>query len=207
MSRGGIPAPGIVRSFPATKEPLACMGPSSGYPEIASWAKIKRTAYDLQLKSYENGDGESIDGAKPKLGRRMKGLSVALALIGGAWMRLWMLKALPQISPDTLLYGGMAKNMLLHGQFAITDGSGVVHETLIRLPGYPLFLALCFRLFGIDNYNAVSYIQIGLELAGCLLLADFVRRIAPAGINEGAAQGRCGWRLCARSRRRMRWRR
>jgi hypothetical protein len=123
------------------------------------------------------------------MGRRMKGLSVALALAGGAWMRLWMLKALPQISPDTLLYGGMAKNMLLHGQLAITDGSGVVHETLIRLPGYPLFLALCFRLFGVDNYNAVSYIQIGLELAGCLLLADFVRRIAPAGINEGAAQG------------------
>jgi hypothetical protein len=117
----------------------------------------------------------------------MKGLRVALALAGGTWMRLWMLKALPQISGDTLLYGGMAKNMLLHGQFAITDGSGVVHETLIRLPGYPLFLALCFRLFGLDNYNAVSYIQIGMELAGCLLLADFVRRIAPTEIKDGAA--------------------
>jgi hypothetical protein len=122
------------------------------------------------------------------MGRRMKGLSVALALAGGAWMRLWMLKALPQMSPDTLLYGGMAKNMLLHRQFAITDGSGVVHETLIRLPGYPLFLTLCFRLFGIDNYSAVSYVQIVLELAGCLLLADFVRRIAPAEVSEGAAQ-------------------
>ncbi|MGO9338518.1 MAG: hypothetical protein ACLPY1_13540 [Terracidiphilus sp.] len=117
----------------------------------------------------------------------MKGLSVALALAGGAWMRLGMLKALPQISGDTLLYGGIAKNMLLHGQFAITDGSGVVHETLIRLPGYPLFLALCFRLFGLDNYNAVSYIQIGLELVGCLLLADFAGQIAPSGIKAGAA--------------------
>ena len=122
------------------------------------------------------------------MGRPMKGLSVALALAGGASMRLWMLKALPQISGDTLLYGGMAKNMLLHGQFVITDGSGVVHETLIRLPGYPLFLALCFRLFGIDNYSAVSYVQIGLELVGCLLLADFVRRIASGEIREGAAQ-------------------
>ena len=121
-------------------------------------------------------------------GRRMKALSVALALAGGAGMRLWMLKALPQISGDTLLYGGMAKNLLLHGQFAITDGSGVVHETLIRLPGYPLFLALCFRLFGLDNYNAVGYIQIVMELAGCLLLADFARRIAPDGVKEGAAQ-------------------
>jgi hypothetical protein len=137
----------------------------------------------------KTGTGSQLTARNRGTGRRMKGLSVALALIGGAWMRLWMLRALPQISPDTLLYGGMAKNMLLHGQFAITDGSGVVHETLIRLPGYPLFLALCFRLFGVDNYTAVSYIQIGLELAGCLLLADFVRRIAPNGINEGAAQG------------------
>jgi hypothetical protein len=118
----------------------------------------------------------------------MKALSVVLALAGGAGMRLWMLKALPQITGDTLLYGGMARNLLLHGQFAITGSDGVAHETLIRLPGYPLFLALCFRLFGIDNYNAVSYVQIGLELAGCLLLADFVRRIAAPRIKEGAAQ-------------------
>jgi len=108
----------------------------------------------------------------------MKGLSVALALAGGAWMRLWMLKALPQVTGDTLLYGNLAKNLLLHRQFAITDGSGVAHQTLIRLPGYPLFLVLCFRLFGLDNYTAVSYLQICLELAGCLLLAAFVRRVA-----------------------------
>ena len=110
--------------------------------------------------------------------KMMKVLTVALALAGGAWMRLWMLKALPQVTGDTLLYGNLAKNLLLHRQFAITDGSGVVHQTLIRLPGYPLFLALCFRLFGLDNYTAVSYLQIALELVGCLLLAAFVRRVA-----------------------------
>ncbi len=109
--------------------------------------------------------------------RRLKGLSVALALAGGALMRLEMLKAIPQISGDTLLYGSLAKN-LLHGQFTITGASGLTHETLIRLPGYPLFLAVCFRLFGLDNYSAVSYIQIAMELIACLLLAAFVRRIA-----------------------------
>jgi hypothetical protein len=109
-------------------------------------------------------------------------LSVALALGGGALMRLEMLKALPQITGDTLLYGNLAKH-LLQGQYAITDAAGVTHETLIRLPGYPLLIAACFRLFGLDNYNAVSYVQIGLELIGCLLLAAFVRRIA----SEGAA--------------------
>jgi hypothetical protein len=105
-------------------------------------------------------------------------VSVVLALAAGLGLRIWMLRAFPQISGDTLIYGNLAKNLLLHGQFAITDSSGLLHSTLIRLPGYPLFLALCFRPFGIDNYTAVAYAQIVLELAGCLLLADFVRRIA-----------------------------
>jgi hypothetical protein len=103
---------------------------------------------------------------------------VALALAAGVLLRVWMLKQFPQVSGDTLIYGSLAKNLLLHGRFAITDGSGVLHSTLIRLPGYPLFLALCFRIFGVENYNAVAGVQIVLELCGCLLLADFVRRVA-----------------------------
>jgi hypothetical protein len=110
-----------------------------------------------------------------------------LALAAGAALRVWMLKAIPQVSGDTLIYGGLAKNMLLHGQYAITDGSGVLHSTLIRLPGYPLFLALCFRLFGMENYGAVAYVQIAMELAGSLLLAGFARQIAPAEVKRGAA--------------------
>ncbi|MGA2851042.1 MAG: hypothetical protein ABSE46_18730 [Terracidiphilus sp.] len=113
------------------------------------------------------------------LGRAWPG---AVALAGGAVLRVWMLKAIPQVSGDTLIYGGLAKNLLLHGQYAITDGSGVLHSTLIRLPGYPLFLAACFKLFGMENYDAVAYVQIAMELAGCLLLAGFAGEIAPAGV-------------------------
>ena len=107
------------------------------------------------------------------------------AVLGGLILRLWMMSAFPQVGGDALIYGNLAKNILNHGQFALTDGSGVFHPTLIRLPGYPLFLAACFRLFGIDNYSAVAWLQIGLELAACLLLADFVRRISTrrAGLN------------------------
>lgn len=118
--------------------------------------------------------------------RRM--LWTALALAAGTVLRLWMLKKFPQVSGDTLIYGGLAKNLLLHGQYAITDGSGVLHSTLIRLPGYPFFLVLCFRLFGVENYSAVAYVQIGAELIGCLLLADFVRHICAPAFKEGAAR-------------------
>jgi hypothetical protein len=122
------------------------------------------------------------------LGRKMgRWWPSALAVAAGAGLRLWMLKEFPQTSGDPLLYGGLAKNILLHGQYAHSDASGVLHETLLRLPGYPLFVALCFRLFGMENYNAVVYVQIALELAGCLLLAAFVRRIVRDEWKSGAA--------------------
>ena len=38
-----------------------------------------------------------------------------------------------------------------------------------------------------ENYFAAACVQIALELLGCLLLADFVRRIAPAAPSSGAA--------------------
>jgi hypothetical protein len=82
-----------------------------------------------------------------------------------------MLHKFYEVSVDSQLYGGIAKNLLLHGRYALGDGSGAVHETLIRLPGYPLFLAGCFRLFGMENYFAAACIQIAAELAGCVLLA------------------------------------
>ncbi len=108
-------------------------------------------------------------------------LAVALPLAAGLILRLWMVHDLFQVNGDMLVYGSLARNLLLHGQFALTGGGGEMVSTLIRLPGYPLFLALCFRLFGIDNYFAAICVQVGLDLLSCLLLAGFVRRIvAPA---------------------------
>ena len=106
--------------------------------------------------------------------------SIAASLAAGLALRVWMFRKFPQILGDPLIYGGLAKNLLQHGQFALTDASGGLHATLIRLPGYPLFLVLCFRIFGMENYFAVAWVQILLELAGCLLLFDLVRRVNTA---------------------------
>ena len=38
------------------------------------------------------------------------------------------------------------------------------HLTLIRLPGYPIFMAVIFSVFGIMNYNAVRYVQAFLDM-------------------------------------------
>ena len=114
-------------------------------------------------------------------------LSIVLALASGLTLRLWMLRNFFQLDGDPLIYGGIAKNLILHGRYALTVPGGETYPTLIRLPGYPLFLALCFRLFGMENYASAAWVQIALELVGCLLLADFARRIARPGIGSGAA--------------------
>ncbi len=102
---------------------------------------------------------------------------LTVALLAGAWLRLWFIHTYPQVNGDSLLYGDMAKNLILHGIYGRSlDGS--VHPTLIRLPGYPLFLAACFRLFGMENYRAVLYLQAAFDLATCLLIAGCVRLIS-----------------------------
>ena len=88
-----------------------------------------------------------------------------------------MLKAFFEVSGDSLVYGGLAKNLLLRGQYALSLPNGEVYSTLIRLPGYPLFLALCFKLFGMENYFAVACTQVAMDLASCLLLASFVQHL------------------------------
>ncbi|MFZ0664012.1 MAG: glycosyltransferase family 39 protein [Acidobacteriaceae bacterium] len=99
-----------------------------------------------------------------------------LALAAGAALRLWFIRAYPEILGDPLVYGAIAKNWMLHGVYGTTL-TGSLQPTLIRLPGYPLFLALCFKLFGMEHYHAVMYAQTGIDLGTCLLIAAFTRRI------------------------------
>jgi Dolichyl-phosphate-mannose-protein mannosyltransferase len=105
---------------------------------------------------------------------------IAVALVAGACLRLWFIHAYPQLNGDGLIYGDIAKNWLLHGVYGRTifapDGSRIA-PTLIRLPGYPLFLALCFRVFGMEHYVAVLRLQAAIDLGACLVVAATARRI------------------------------
>jgi hypothetical protein len=101
---------------------------------------------------------------------------LALALTAGATLRLWFIHAYPEVQGDPLIYGDIAKNWMLHGIYGLSSGSHV-DPTLIRLPGYPLFLILCFRLFGMEHYHAVMFVQVAIDLATCLLIAALACRI------------------------------
>ena len=108
------------------------------------------------------------------------------AMVAGAALRLWMLHKFFEVNGDSLsCMAALQGTCCEHGRYALTDQSGVLHSTLIRLPGYPLFLAACFRLFGMENYWSASCIQILLELMGCVLLALFACAGQPRRIQDG----------------------
>jgi Dolichyl-phosphate-mannose-protein mannosyltransferase len=104
---------------------------------------------------------------------RRHGMWLAV-LAAGLVLRLWFLQHQMTPDDDTDVYAELASNLFHHGIYGfLTDG--VIDPTLIRLPGYPLFLALVFRIFGWGNFNAVIGVQIVIDLLGCWLIGDFVR--------------------------------
>ena len=51
-------------------------------------------------------------------------VSAAVALAAGLVLRLWMLHKFFEVNGDSQLYGAMAKNILLHGRYAVNDQTG-----------------------------------------------------------------------------------
>ena len=110
--------------------------------------------------------------------------SVALALLAGAALRWFFILVYPEYDGDTGVYGTIAKNILLNHAYALDKP---FHLTLIRLPGYPLFLAVIFKIFGMDCYGVVRGIQAGVDLVSCLLMAGFVRDHVSGQVSRRAA--------------------
>lgn len=98
-----------------------------------------------------------------------------LFTLAGLALRVFFAVKFAHVTTDSLVYADIAKNWLNHGIYGLTD-SGVVVPTLIRLPGYPVFLAVVFKLFGMENYRAVITLQVAVDLGTCFLLADTARR-------------------------------
>lgn len=87
------------------------------------------------------------------------------------------------LTDDSFVYGDIAKNWLLHHVFGLSSELGP-QATYIRMPGYPFFLALIWRITGLEHYHAVMMVQIVIDVVTCFLIADLARRI----VSERAAQ-------------------
>src|SRR5689334_1095184 len=110
-----------------------------------------------------------------------KHLAVALLLTCAALgFRLFIALHLPTDEPDDgRLYARIANNLLDHGSFSIAIEEPF-EPTYIRLPGYPLFLAAVYKLFGRDNNTAVRVIQGIVDTLTCWLVAWLALAWTPA---------------------------
>src|SRR5690349_998328 len=85
--------------------------------------------------------------------------------------RLFLALHLPNDDDDDgRFYSQIARNLLDHRGY-----SGETEEpfvpTYVRVPGYPMFLAGVYSIFGRDNDKAVRIIQVLLDSATCWLVA------------------------------------
>ena len=108
--------------------------------------------------------------------RRHPGFFLAATAAAFA-LRLFFLWKFRFVAGDSFIYGDIAGNWLKHGAFAMTE-EGVPVLTLIRLPGYPAFIALIWKFAGLDHYGAVMVWQMFFDVGTCYVVAALARLTA-----------------------------
>ena len=118
--------------------------------------------------------------------REHRGFFLGFTLAGLA-LRLLFVLYFPAITDDSHIYADLATNWVQHGIYGQTQGGQPEKPILpsdARLPGYPAFLALVFRIFGVGNFRAVMLAQVLIDLGTCFIVADLSRRM----VSERAAR-------------------
>src|SRR4030095_488514 len=94
-----------------------------------------------------------------------------LLLVTSVTFRLYIAVRLPNDTPDDgRVYAQFARNLLEQHVFS-ADSEPPYAPSLIRLPGYPLFLAALYSVFGHSNNTAVRVADALIDTATCVLVA------------------------------------
>jgi hypothetical protein len=116
---------------------------------------------------------------------------IMLLTIAGLGFRLFLALHLPNDEPDDgRLYARIAVDVLEHRSYSI-ETEEPYSPTLIRVPGYPLFIAGVYAVFGRENNRAVRAVQAVLDTITCWLIALLALAWAP-----GSAPGSAGILAC-----------
>ena len=106
--------------------------------------------------------------------------SPGVALVAGLCLRLFFVLRFPASSGDTVLYEQMANNWLLHHVYAM-DVGGQITPVDLRMPGYPIFLAIVYAITGKTGdaaHFALMIAQVVVDLASCVLIAALAAVLA-----------------------------
>lgn len=110
---------------------------------------------------------------------------VAVLLLAGLVLRLFFLRHHAFVSGDSLLYQEIAQNWLHAHTYGLSTDAAP-KPTLIRLPGYPMVLAVLAALFDpllnadlgtLRSFLPVLYLQVVADLSTCLLLGSLAGRL------------------------------
>jgi 4-amino-4-deoxy-L-arabinose transferase-like glycosyltransferase len=95
----------------------------------------------------------------------------ALLLLVALGFRLFVALRLPNDDPDDgRVYSRIAINLLQQHVYSHENQAPYV-PSIIRLPGYPLFLAAIYKIFGHGNNTAVRVVQAVVDTLTCVLIA------------------------------------
>ena len=95
----------------------------------------------------------------------------AVLLVGALSFRLFIALRLPNDQPgDGVVYAQIARNVLEQHVYS-HDSQPPYAPSIIRLPGYPLFLAGVYAVFGHGNNTAVRVVQAVIDTLTCVLIA------------------------------------
>ncbi|HEV7797553.1 MAG TPA: glycosyltransferase family 39 protein, partial [Pyrinomonadaceae bacterium] len=116
--------------------------------------------------------GKKRSQRKSKRNGKPNGILVYVLLLVAAFsFRASVARLYPNDTPDDgKLYAQMARNVLEQHSYSHETEPPFV-PSLIRLPGYPLFLAGVYSLFGHNDNGAVRIVQALIDTATCGLIA------------------------------------
>src|ERR1700734_1165539 len=130
-------------------------------------------AESMPVRRGEAAPSEKHFGRKRVHATRPERWAVAAVLVAGLAYRITFLLLPLSLDDDTAAYSELARNWFHHGVYGFFK-DGAIAPTLIRLPGYPLFLGAVFSVFG-THQRTVLVIQMLFDLVSCWLLWDCAR--------------------------------
>jgi hypothetical protein len=128
--------------------------------------------------SLSSNCGSARGSTSTRLGQRTGRIALAATVWGaGLLARIFCIIYNSGSASDSLQYTSIAQHLLRSGTYAITDTS----PTLCRPPGYPLFVAAVYALFGPSD-GTVLAAQAVLGACAGVLLYLLLRRMVSAPV-------------------------
>lgn len=120
--------------------------------------------------------------AVPEKGPRHSWTHVVFATLAGLALRLFFIWRFPNEFADSLVYEELARNWLDHRVYGVFL-DGTLTPILIRVPGYPAFLAVVYLFLG-RSLLPVMLAQIALDLGTCFLTAMLAASLVPESVHR-----------------------